>query len=137
VLRRAVRVLRTHCGNPDFCNDEQIVPALVRTGIRIEDARDFSLSGCHEVIVTGKAQMGSVEGFINLPKVLRLMLGLEPNLGPGANLAAITDEETLWAAFEEAMDAVAERAHQASLARDIAAAKEPGGNLHASLVVND
>jgi formate C-acetyltransferase len=137
VLKRAVRVLRTHSGNPDFCNDEQIVPALAKTGIRLEDARDFSLSGCHEVIVTGKAQMGSVEGFINLPKVLRLALGLEPELGPGADLATIDSEEKLWAAFEAKMDVVSEIAHQASLARDAAAAREPGGNLNASLVVND
>ena len=60
---------------------EQIVPALVKTGIAPEDARRVSLSGCHEVIVTGRAQMGSVEGFINLPKMLRLTLGLEPEIG--------------------------------------------------------
>ena len=82
-------MLRTHSGNPDFCNDEQIVPALERIGVAAEDARDFTLSGCHEVIVTGRAQMGSVEGFINMPKVLRLALGLEPGTGPGADLDAI------------------------------------------------
>jgi formate C-acetyltransferase len=137
LLRRAVRVLRTHAGNPDFCNDEQIVPALVRIGVRPEDARDFSLSGCHEVIVTGKAQMGSVEGFVNMPQILRLALGLEPEIGPGADLAAIDGEETLWQALLAAMDQVAEAAHLASLARDERAAREPGGNLAASLVVGD
>lgn len=137
LLRRAVRVLRTHAGNPDFCNDEQIVPALVRIGVAPEDARDFSLSGCHEVIVTGKAQMGSVEGFVNMPKILRLALGLEPEIGPGADLAAIDGEEALWQALLAAMDQVAEAAHQASLARDERAASEPGGNLAASLVVGD
>ena len=44
----------------------------------LEDARDFSLSGCDEVIVTGKAQMGLVEGFVNMPMLLRMALGLEP-----------------------------------------------------------
>jgi len=80
LLRRAVRTLRARTGNPDLCSDEQIVPALVSVGVSLEDARDFSLSGCHEVIVTGKAQMGSVEGFVNLPKILRMALGLEPAL---------------------------------------------------------
>ena len=32
--------------------DEQIVAALHAAGVSLEDARDFSLSGCHEVIVT-------------------------------------------------------------------------------------
>ena len=137
LLERAVRALRNRSGNPDFCNDEQIVPALVRIGVSPEDARDFSLSGCHEVIVTGKAQMGSVEGFINMPKLLRLALGLEPELGPGADLESIDSEEKLWEALEEAMEFVAEGAHRASLARDRRAAEEPGGNLAASLVVGD
>jgi len=137
LLRRAVRVLRTHSGNPDFCNDEQIVPALVRIGVEPEDARDFSLSGCHEVIVTGRAQMGSVEGFINMAKVLRLALGLEPALGEGTNLDGINGYDAFWDALEGAMDFVAEGAHQASVARDRQAAEMPGGNLTASLVVND
>ena len=137
LLRRAVRVLKTHSGNPDFCNDEQIVPALMRVGVALEDARDFSLSGCHEVIVTGRAQMGSVEGFINMAKVLRLALGLESTLGEGADLDGIDTYEAVWDALGEAMDLVAEAAHQASVARDRQAAEMPGGNLTASLVVND
>jgi len=82
LIRRAVRTLRARTGNPDLCSDEQIVPALVSVGVSLEDARDFSLSGCHEVIVTGKAQMGSVEGFVNMPMILRMALGLEPALQP-------------------------------------------------------
>jgi len=140
LVERGVRVLRNRTANPDFCNDEQIVPALERIGVRPEDARDFSLSGCHEVIVTGRAQMGSVEGFINLPKVLRLALGLEPGLstafaGDGTN--RIEDEATLWASLESAMELVAEGAHRASVARDRRAAENPGSNLAASLVVVD
>ena len=137
LLRRAVRILRTHSGNPDFCNDEQIVPALVKIGVAPEDAREFSLSGCHEVIVTGRAQMGSVEGFVNLPKILRIALGLEPTLAPGADTASIETYADLWRALEDAMELVAGFTHEASLARDSQAAEDPGGNLGASLVVND
>ena len=93
----------------------------------VEDARDFSLSGCHEVIVTGKAQMGSVEGFINVPKVLRVALGLEPALDPGADLAKIGDFDALWDAFVAAMEQVAVVAHEASLARDRYEAERHGG----------
>ena len=130
-------MLRSGSGNPDFCNDEQIVPALVKVGVKPEDARDFSLSGCHEVIVTGRAQMGSVEGFINLPKMLRLTLGLETPLGNGVDLAAIDGYEGLWDALEATMERVADGAHRAAVERDRQAAEAPGGNLAASLVVND
>lgn len=137
LMQRAVRVLRNHTGNPDFCSDAQIVPALEKIGVATADARDFSLSGCHEVIVSGKAQMGSVEGFINMPKLLRLALGLEPDLWPGVAPAAIASEADLWQAVEGAMAQVVKGAHEVSLDRDRAAAKEPGGNLAASLVVSD
>jgi len=137
VLRRAVRVLRNGSGNPDFCSDDQIVPALTRIGVSLEDARDFSLSGCHEVIVTGKAQMGSVEGFINMAKLLRMTLGLEPALQPDVCLADLTTPEKLWESLRASMDRVAEMAHRSALGRDQLAASQPGGNLQASLVVRD
>jgi formate C-acetyltransferase len=137
LLRKAVETLRTGAGNPDFCSDEQIVNALHGIGVSLEDARDFSLSGCHEVIVTGRAQMGSVEGFINMPKLLHMALGLEPALQGGVEPDAITDFDDLWGRLEESMGIVAEAAHQSSLSRDTAAAADPGGNLQASLVVQD
>jgi formate C-acetyltransferase len=137
VLRQAVRALRSGTGSPDFCSDEQIVPALVNVGVAVEDARDFSLSGCHEVIVTGKAQMGSVEGFVNMPKILLMALGLEPDLQSGVDLAGIRTFEDLWQRLEASMDLVAEAAHLSAVGRDQAAAEAPGGNLAASLVVQD
>ncbi len=137
VLERAVRALRGGSGSPDFCSDAQIVPALAAIGVAVEDARDFSLSGCHEVVVTGKAQMGSVEGFVNMPKILRMALGLEPELEAPADLSAIATFEDLWLRLEASMARAAEAAHRSSVGRDRAAAGEPGGNLPASLVVAD
>lgn len=137
LLRRAVRALRSGTAIPDFCNDEQIIPALVNLGVSLEDARDFSLSGCHEIIVTGKAQMGSVEGFVNLPKVLRIALGLEPELQPNVDTGAIRTFDDLLRYLENSMDQVAEAAHLSAVGRDRAAADIPGGNLQASLVVQD
>lgn len=135
LLQRAVAVLGSHCGSPDFSNDEQIVPALVAAGVAPEDARDFSLSGCNEVIVTGKAQMGSVEGFINLPKVLRIVLGLEPELGPGQDLGTLTDAAALQAACATELARLAEVVHRTSVGRDQHSAQYT--DLACSLMVND
>ncbi len=133
-LRAAVRLWRLGIGGPDLCNDAQIVPALVRVGVSLADARDFSLSGCQEVIVSGKAQMGSVEGFLNLPKVLRLALDLEPESAvlPPAQLTSFAD---MLARFEQAMEWLVALAHEGALARDISAANDP--MLPASLAVHD
>ena len=137
LLQQAVRTLRSRTGNPDFCSDEQIVPALASVGVRIEDARDFSLSGCHEVIVTGRAQMGSVEGFVNMPKVLRMTLGLEPGLQPDADVASLDSFDALWQGLERSMEQVAQMAHEASVYRDRKEAERPGGDLVVSLLTRD
>jgi pyruvate-formate lyase len=133
-VRTAIRTWRAGTGSPDLCNDSQIIPALTRLGVAIEDARDFSLSGCQEVIVSGKAQMGSVEGFLNLPKTLRMALGLELESAELPKTRVTTFEELL-IRFELALVWLADHAHAASLARDERAARDPG--LTASLVVND
>lgn len=137
ILEQAVRVMRAKTGNPDFCNDEQIVPALINIGVKPEDARNFSLSGCHEVIVTGMAQMGSVEGFINMPKIIRIALGLEPSLKNGFDLSEIDSYDKFWKHITDVMDSVAEYAHEASLVRDRISAEQSGGYLEASLVTRD
>jgi formate C-acetyltransferase len=137
ILERAIRVLRANTTSPDFCNDEQIIPALMNVGVSAEDARNFSLSGCHEVIVTGMAQMGSVEGFVNMPKIIRMALGLEPSVTNGFDPSKIKSYDDLWNRTVEVMDFVAEEAHKASLCRDKHFADQPGGYIQASLVTKD
>lgn len=135
ILRCAVEALKSGSGNPDFCNDDVIVPALARVGVAIEDARDFSLSGCHEVIVTGKAQMGSVEGFINMPKLLRIACGLEPEIEDRSAKPVPLTWEDFRDSVVEVMNGVAQKAHEAAVARDT---HEAGiVNLQASLVTSD
>ena len=77
-LRRAVRLLRKNFGSPDFSNDEVVVEALTRIGIPLADARDYCPSGCNEIMIPGKSQMGALEGEFNLPKTLRCLFGLDP-----------------------------------------------------------
>ena len=137
LLRVAAQALRSQTGHPDFCSDEQIVPGLVGVGIELEDARDFTLSGCHEVIITGRSQMGAVEGFINLPKILEMSLGLDPVLSNGADPAAIDSEEKLWDALTKCMGEVASTVHDLSELLDEMRAGWLGGRLEASLVTRN
>jgi formate C-acetyltransferase len=66
-----------------------------------------------------------------------MALGLEPELQSGVDLSTLNTFDDLWQRLEEAMDVAAEAAHQSAWERDRAAAEPPGGNLQASLVVND
>jgi len=102
-IQRGVELLRKNFGNPDFCNDDQIVPALVKIGIAPVDARDYCPSGCHEVMIPGKSQMGSLMGEFNLPKTLNYVLGVEtmPS-GRVIELASLRD----WNQFQEAWNLV-------------------------------
>jgi pyruvate-formate lyase len=134
MLKRAVSVLRSGTGYPSFSNDEEIVPALTGINIAPEDARDYSLSGCNEVIISGQAHMGSVEGFINMPKVLAMTLGLEPALCAGKDLSALTTYKALWEAVLETMAFIVSRIHDTSEFLDKHRADNAGGRIGASLL---
>jgi pyruvate formate-lyase/glycerol dehydratase family glycyl radical enzyme len=133
-LTRAVEVLRAGRGVPDFCNDEQIIPGLMRIGVTQADARNFTLSGCHEVMVTGKSQMGAVEGMCNMPKVLRVVLGLEPAVHAGADPGAIESYDALWDATVDAMRDLIDAIHEYSTELDTRRAGAQGMWLASSLV---
>ncbi len=133
-LARAVKVQRTGLNNLEFCSDEQIVSALVHAGVAEQDARNFSLSGCHEVIVTGKSQMGAVEGMVNLPKTIRIALGLEPDIKADVDLTAIDSYEKLWDAVVDALAETAAAMHEHSEHLDSMRAGAPGGALESSLL---
>ena len=135
LLARAVQALRGRCGHPSFCSDEQIVPALTSIGVTIEDARNYSLSGCNEVIVSGMAQMGSVEGFVNIPKAIEMALGLVPDLSSGADLERIGSFGQFQTAVADALGTIVGVIHETSYTIDADRARGP--HLLASLVVRD
>ncbi|MCE5276762.1 MAG: pyruvate formate lyase family protein [Planctomycetaceae bacterium] len=133
-LRRAVAALRSGTGSPGFCSDEQIVPALVALGVAVEDARDFAMSGCHEIIITGRAHMGSVECFLNMPKLIRIVLGLEPAFAPLPEIK-LDSMDAIWRALTMQMERLALSMHDYSYARDQHAAQWVA--LQASLLTRD
>ncbi len=133
-MARALKVQQAGVNTVEFCSDEQIVPALVAIGATEEDARNFSLSGCHEVIISGKSQMGAVEGMVNMPKLIRIALGLEPALKDDVDLAAIDSYDALWQAVVDAMTETVAAMHEHSEYLDGLRAGEPGRALESSLL---
>lgn len=118
-VQRGVELLRKNFGSPDFCNDEQIVPALVRIGIAPADARDYCPSGCHEVMISGKSQMGALMGEFNLPKTLGCVLGVETMPGAAAiPLDGLRNWEQFWAAWRQVMAGMVAAIHEFSCFED-------------------
>jgi formate C-acetyltransferase len=73
-VRTVARVVRRSFGRPSLFNDEVMVPALMRKGIALEDARDYAPLGCVEVMIPGRTAFRTMCMGLNLPKVLELTL---------------------------------------------------------------
>ena len=59
----------TKCGLgfPQYSNDEVVIPALVKKGYAIEDARDYSVAACWEFVIPGKAMDFVNVGAVSFP----------------------------------------------------------------------
>nr|MDO8087867.1 pyruvate formate lyase family protein [Candidatus Sigynarchaeum springense] len=73
-LRRALEVVKKGMGVPFFFNDDVLVPALVDSGVAIEDARNYGAIGCVEITIPGKCNPHAVSNQVNLLKCLELAL---------------------------------------------------------------
>ncbi|HTX53577.1 MAG TPA: glycyl radical protein [Candidatus Baltobacteraceae bacterium] len=107
-LLEAARCLVRHGGGmPGFFNDEVGIPLLLRLGVSLEDARDWSVMGCSEPQVAGQFNTGTGGGsHINLLKVLEIALngGTNPNTGlapwpEDRDLRSFRSFDELWGVF--------------------------------------
>jgi len=82
-FREAMELVARGGGIPFFFNDEAIVPALVSRGIPLEDARDYAVIGCVEIVIPGRSVPHAVSFWINLAKCLELAVhgGRDPACG--------------------------------------------------------
>jgi len=73
-LKKAADIARIGLGRPDFWGDEVTVESLVKAGIPLEDARDYSPIGCVELTIAGKCNSRTMSHSMNLLKCLELAL---------------------------------------------------------------
>lgn len=52
---KCTRLTKTGLGFPQYSNDDVVIPALVKLGYALEDARNYSVAACWEFIVPGNA----------------------------------------------------------------------------------
>lgn len=99
--QRAVEVIGRGTGMPAIYNDEVIVPALQRMGIRLEDARDYAFGGCTEIQIPGKSNLGGEDGNLNLAKCLELALNDGVDMLTGARMGPATGDPPTFSTFGE------------------------------------
>lgn len=82
-FRLAAKIALTGGSHPAFFNDSNSIPALMKLGFTLEQARDWCLLGCTEPIVPGISDYQSMLGFFNTIKVFELALygGKDPVSG--------------------------------------------------------
>ena len=95
--------------DPSVVSDETVIPGLMRIGVPLEDARDYSELGCQEIEIPGKSNFGCEDGKISLAKLFEYALyngrsTSRPELQVGPATGEFVDFETFedfFAAYEE------------------------------------
>lgn len=73
-VHRAIEVVKSGGAMPAFLNDDVIVPALVKKGVREEDANDYVIIGCVEISVPRKTFGSTDAALMSLPICLEMAL---------------------------------------------------------------
>lgn len=104
---RAMQIFSKTSG-PAIFNDDVIIPALQKTGVSLEDARDYAIIGCVEPTSQGNT-FGTTSGNdISLAGLLELVLtnGIIRNVGARhgiqtGNLSKFTSYDDVWTAYQK------------------------------------
>ncbi len=59
---------------PSLFNDDSVFEILKKNGVADEDVADYSVAGCQEPLIMGKDNGNTTNSWLNLPKVLELLL---------------------------------------------------------------
>jgi formate C-acetyltransferase len=70
LLTLACKMTRKGLGFPQYSNDAVVIPALVKHGYSVEDARDYSVAACWEFIIPGRGMEIVNVGAVSMPKAV-------------------------------------------------------------------
>jgi pyruvate formate-lyase/glycerol dehydratase family glycyl radical enzyme len=112
---RKVAETNSKCrGLPQMFNDDVIIPALLRKGIPLEEARDYAIIGCIEVTIPGRCDPRVVNHYTNLAKCLEYALNDGVCMMTGRQLGAKTGDPATFISYEDVWEA-----YKAQVAYDI------------------
>lgn len=69
-LEQGSRLTRAGLGFPQYSNDDVIIPALLKWGYSLADARNYSCAACWEIVIPGVCQELINLDAVSLPEVL-------------------------------------------------------------------
>ena len=71
---------------PSLFNDDAVFEVLKNHGIALDDLADYSVAGCQEPLIMGKDSGNTTNSWLNMPKVLELILNGGNSLITGRKL---------------------------------------------------
>jgi len=103
--RRVAEVNSRRRGLPQMFNDDVIIPALVKKGIPIEEARDYAIIGCIEVTIPGRCDPRVVNHYTNLAKCMEYALNDGVCMLSGQQQGAKTGDPTKFTSYDDVWSA--------------------------------
>ncbi len=105
-MAAAIQVIEKGFGMPAFNNDEVVIPGMLRLGVSLEDARDYSAIGCIEVAVPGKwGYRTTGMSFLNFMRVFLAALNDGKDSATGKTFLPGTGDLNTFVDFEGLMGA--------------------------------
>lgn len=83
---------------PSLFNDESVFKLLSRRGVADSDLADYAVAGCQEPLIMGKDNGNTTNSWLNMPKILELVLNGGKSLITGKvieDCEKVSDEEIL------------------------------------------
>ena len=113
------------CLTPSLFNDDALFPILTSRGVDNDDLEDYSVAGCQEPLIMGRDNGNTTNSWLNLPKILELILNNGVSAVTGKRLmpenTAFDAENTLrnireifYEQVEQAVKRMADAANEAS-----------------------
>jgi pyruvate formate-lyase/glycerol dehydratase family glycyl radical enzyme len=112
--RRVAEVNSRQRGVPQMFSDEVIIPALVKKGIPIEEARDYAIIGCIEVTIPGRCDPRVVDHYTNMAKCLEYALNDGVCMLSGNQNSLKTGDPSNFTSYDDVLEA-----YKAQIAYDI------------------
>ena len=116
---KTVECIRAGYGHPKIFNDAPAIKAMMRKGMRLEEARDYAVVGCVEPDLPGKEYGWHDAAYVNAAKMMEMVIngGRCLDCGPhcarwekcgalGKSLGPDTGNLAEYGSFEEVLDSV-------------------------------
>lgn len=109
LILKAIDVIGTGVGYPSLQNDKTLIPLMMKWNCPLEDARNYTISGCVYLDVAGKNVLRRNATYFSLPRCLWWVFHQGINPKTGEQYGAPTKDPAGFESIDDVMDAYLEQ----------------------------